>query len=257
VRFITVIWAVFQTVWSEVMRKTMWGAWLVTSCVVALAGPFGTFETQPFQWRFLYWGGVIAVAIFMGLTARTVLRHLLKDQPALVEDLSVAVLLALTFGPTVVWINQSIGGEAAREAMGLGLVMFSVFSIACCIIAVRRTIEQSASSPQVARQDRLLSRLPVPEGARLSRISSDNHHIRIVTITGDEHRLLMRLRDAVDEIDVEAGFCVHRSHWVAKSAIAGVAKEGKRELVELVCGSKIPIGPKYRNNLVEAGVISD
>jgi DNA-binding LytR/AlgR family response regulator len=124
------------------------------------------------------------------------------------------------------------------------------------VLYQRRAIEQRATLEQRAGQDKLLSRVPVAEGARLPRISSDNHHIHIVTITGDEHRLLMRLRGAVEEIDVEAVFCVHRSHWVAKSALLGVAKEGKRELVELACGSKIPIGPKYRNNLIEAGVIN-
>jgi DNA-binding LytR/AlgR family response regulator len=49
----------------------------------------------------------------------------------------------------------------------------------------------------------------------LSRISSDDHDIRVITNDGEEYRLLMRLRDAVAEIDLEPGLCVHRSHWVA------------------------------------------
>jgi DNA-binding LytR/AlgR family response regulator len=49
----------------------------------------------------------------------------------------------------------------------------------------------------------------------LSRISSDNHDIRVITNDGEEYRLLMWLRDAVAEIDLEPGLCVHRSHWVA------------------------------------------
>lgn len=130
------------------MRTTMWVSWVVTSCVVALAGPFGTFATQPFKWRLLYSSGVIAIAILMGLTARTVLRQVLKNRPTWVEDLFVAISLALVFGPTVVWINHRLGGDDAREAMGLGLGRLSVFGVSCCISAARSSNEQPSNKGQ-------------------------------------------------------------------------------------------------------------
>jgi hypothetical protein len=69
--------------------------------------------------------------------------------------------------------------------------------------------------PSGPRKDQLFNRFPADNGARLSRISSDNHDIRVITNDGEEYRLLMWLRDAVAEIDLEPGLCVHRSHWVA------------------------------------------
>lgn len=242
------------------MTTTMLASWAVTSWVVALAGPFGTFSTQPFSWRLLYWGGVIAVAIIIAISLRSLWRTVLVGRPSWQEDFAVAGSLSLVFGPLVVAVNRTLGDEEAAQAMGMPLASVIVFGIACVIIAVRRTIEASAvteAAPVKQARDRLLLRVPEAGDARLARIASDNHHIRIVTHDGQEHRLLMRLRDAVQEIDVEPGFCVHRSHWVAKSAIVKVVPNGTREAVQLICGSQVPVGPKYRSNLIDAGVISD
>jgi hypothetical protein len=69
--------------------------------------------------------------------------------------------------------------------------------------------------PSGLRKDRLFNRFPANNGARFPRISSDDHDIRVITNDGEEYRLLMRLRDAVAEIDLELGLYVHRSHWLA------------------------------------------
>lgn len=256
-RFILAIRAGFVSVWAEVMSLTMWVSWAVTSLVVALAGPFGTFATQPFQWRLLYWGGVIASGIVISLSLRTMWRSLLRGRADWQEDLAVAVSLAVVFGPIVVCVNWQLGGDVACDAMGMGLTTIYVFAIAVSSIAVRRSLEARLAMPTAIRRDRLLTRIPASETARLARISSDNHHIRITTHDGAEHRLLMRLRDAVREVDVEPGLCVHRSHWVALTSITKVVRDGPRELVELTCGGQVPVGAKYRVNLIDAGVITD
>lgn len=240
------------------MTLTTWAAWALTSVVVALAGPFGTFSTQPFQWRLLYWGALIALSIIIAVTLRTIWRDTLKNYPYWVEDIAVVTSLALVFGPIVVTMNRYIGGESAREAMSLGVAMLIVFSIAACTISVRHALEKDpVASPAKAPKDRLLTRIPEVAEGRLARISSDNHHIRVMLQDGQEHRLLLRLRDAVQEVDQEQGMCVHRSHWVATAAIKTVNRDGPREFVELTCGGQVPVGPKYRSNLIEAGVISE
>jgi hypothetical protein len=43
---------------------------------------------------------------------------------------------------------------------------------------------------------------------------------------------------------------------VARSEIVRVVRESGREVVELTSGVTVPIGPKYRPNLITAGVIS-
>lgn len=239
----------------EILSLPTLVSWLVTSVVLALAGPFGTFIALSFLWRVLYWSGLVAAAIVLAVTLRAVWRAILTGGSILREDVAVAVSLAVIFGPLIVMVNSHFGGDG----MGVAVAIVNVLCIAACSIAVRHTWERQAAA-RIAHarpaRDRLLKRIPDLKTQRLSRISSDNHHIRIITDCGAEHRLLMRLRDAVEEIDVEPGMCVHRSHWVALSAIAKVAREGNREMVELIDGDRLPIGPKYRENLIEAGVIN-
>lgn len=225
-------------------------AWGLTSIVVAWAGPFGTFDSQPFGWRLTYWSGLIAAAIVIAIFCRIFWRHLLAGRSEWYEDIAVSVSLAVIFGPMVIALNRFIGGSEAYQAMGLMTGMGVILTIAIGTIALRRALSEPAPTSQSKEQrDRLLNRIAAAPQARLSRISSDNHHIRIVTDDGSEHRILMRLSDAVNETDIEPGVCVHRSHWVAKASVVGVKKVSGRDVVELTCGGNLPVGPKYRENL--------
>jgi hypothetical protein len=237
---------------KEVVSLSLWVTWAMTSIVVALAGPFGTFDSQPFVWRLTYWGSLIAAAILIAISCRTIWRHILTGRPEWQEDLAVAISLAVTFGPLVIFLNHLVGGSDAYQAMSFWVAIGCIFIIAIGIIAFRRALRDLAigeqPKPQV-RRDRLLNRIPANPNARLARISSDNHHIKIMTDDGQEHRILMRLGDAVQETDVEPGFCVHRSHWVSQAVVVGVKTVGGRDFVQLNCGSEVPVGPKYCDNL--------
>ena len=72
---------------------------------------------------------------------------------------------------------------------------------------------------------------------------------------GDAHRLLMRFKDAVREMDDADGFCVHRSHWVAREAVQSAIKDGQKEFVILTTGDRIPVSKTYRENVVLAGFL--
>ena len=242
---------------KEVVSPSLCMCWALTSIVVALSGPFGTFDSHTFLWRLVYWSALIATAIFIAIFFRAIWRQILRGGSETREDLAVAISLSLVFAPMIVALNRVVGGPGANSTMGVWTVMGCVLAIAAGTIAFRRAVGESPVFPPTSTaRDRLLWRIPVDETVRLARVYSDNHHIRVITSDGSEHRLLMRLRDAVAEIDVEPGFCVHRSHWVAKASIVGVKKSDGRDVVELPCGGTVPIGPKYRPNLIEAGMIT-
>ena len=246
----------YKSMVKEVVSPTLWMCWALTSVVVALAGPFGTFDSQTFLWRLAYWGVLIAAGIVIAIFFRTVWRHLLKGTSETLEDIAVAVSLALVFAPMIAALNWVVGGPDAYQAMDVWTGMFCVLVVAGGIITFRRVIRESAVlSTRSSARDRLLSRIPGDETVRLKRVTSDNHHIQICMSDGSKHRLLMRLGDAVAEIDVEPGFYVHRSHWISQASIAQVRQHEGRDVVELTCGTTVPIGPKYRSNLVEAGLL--
>ncbi len=243
---------------KEVVSPTLWMCWGLTSVVVATAGPFGTFDSQPFLWRLAYWSVLIAAAIIIAIFMRAMWRGILVDASETHEDIAVSVSLALVFAPLVVVLNSVVGGPQAYQMMGVWAAMACVFVIAVGTIAFRRAIRESAViSSRTPPRDRLLGRISAKEGARLCRISSDNHHIRVKTSDGEEYRTLMRLTDAVKEVDVEPGFYVHRSHWVARAAISHASHADGRDFIELICGDVLPVGPKCRPNMVIEGFITE
>lgn len=228
----------------------------MSSVVVAISGPFGTFETQSLLWRLLYWAGVIGVSIPIGILSRTFWSQIIAPYPDWVEDVAAVGTMALVFGPLIVGFNISLIENTVYKAIGWPTVSLLTFIIGMGLVTMRRWAQAELQPIDVTRpRDRLLDRIDAPVGVRLARVTSDNHHIRILTDDGAEYRILMRLRDAVAEIDVEAGLCIHRSHWVATNRVQGVTDTDGKEAVRLICGTTIPIGPKFRPELVSAGVL--
>jgi len=240
---------------KEVLTPVVIFGWLATSLVVALAGPFGTFETQPLTWRLAYWTGLNGVAIIIAFGCRFFWRGIIKGDPWWLEDLAVIGSLSVLFGPILVTLNTWLAGPEISTGVDLFLATFITFAVGLTTVVLRRFMQLSIASA-APRRDKLLDRISAPEGARLGRVWSDNHHIVVRTTDGTDYRILMRLRDAVNEIDVEPGYCVHRSHWLATSQITEIEREQGREIIKMPCGASVPVGPKYRPELVEAGFLN-
>lgn len=234
--------------------------WLVISGVIAVAGPFGTFENEPLTWRLAYWAFIIGVSLPIGVVSRVFWHEMINADPLWLEDLLVSATMALTFGPLLLGFNLFMTGFVDHLFADWYLTLGATFFICTAVIAgvnlIRSQIERTVEDIESQKRDRLLNRLDVDETVRLVKVSSDNHHVRILTDDGREHRILMRLRDAVAEIDVEQGFCIHRSHWVAVDQIEEVGSVDGKETVKLRTGGIVPIGPKYRHHLIDAGAIA-
>ncbi|MDA9207474.1 LytTR family transcriptional regulator [Octadecabacter sp.] len=235
-------------------------AWAVIAVVTAIAGPFGTFDSQPFVWRLGYWSSVIAVSLPIAISIRVFWHEIINANPIWLEDQFVVLTMAIVFGPLLVSFNNWMVNHVEHPALDWRLTVASTYLISLAAVSLGNIFRGSVSSEKevavLQRRDRLMERIDVAEGARLAKVSSDNHHVRIVTDDGVEHRVLMRLRDAVAEIDVEDGICVHRSHWIALHHIDRMDIVDNKEVVRMLCGQIVPVGPKYRSQLVQVGVIA-
>lgn len=89
----------------------------------------------------------------------------------------------------------------------------------------------------------------------ITRLTVNDHYVLVGLSDGSEQRLLMRLSDAIAEMDEVIGYVTHRSHWVSKDHIKGVSYVGRREMLELSTGIRVPVSRTYRPALVAAGVI--
>ena len=89
----------------------------------------------------------------------------------------------------------------------------------------------------------------------ITRLMVNDHYVLVGISDGSEQRLLMRLSDAIAEMDDVGGFIAHRSYWVSRMHVKDLVLEGKHEMLELPTGVRIPISRTYRPVLVAAGVI--
>ena len=100
-----------------------------------------------------------------------------------------------------------------------------------------------APEPQANFQNpspRFLDRLPAAIGTDLIALEMEDHYVRAHTALGSE-LVLMRMRDAVAELDGIEGEQVHRSWWVARGAVADVKREGRNVRLVLDNGIEAPV----------------
>ncbi|NKX44179.1 LytTR family DNA-binding domain-containing protein [Roseicyclus persicicus] len=249
-------------------------AWLAATVVVALIGPFTTYLSFTFAERLAYWGTLIGGAILVAEAVRAVTGRVFGDE-SLSSDLAGALVLALVLGPAIWAVNLLLYGFDVAGLFWLAEHVVVVLAVCLCIVLVRDQlrrsrdraaarqpappapmpdVELSAPVPEPERRPGFLDRVEgVPEG-RLLRVSADDHYLHVVTTAGCG-RILMRFRDALEELEALPGHRIHRSHWVAEGAILRIRAEGRRHLAELGDGTALPVSRAYLDDLRAAGLL--
>ena len=240
------------------MKPFNFALWIILSVVLTVAGPFGTFETASFGLLLFYWTTVVIVSSLLGYQSAYISRYLTKRRHPLLTDLVGTAVMVLTFTPFNTYFTQATVINDPADRVGLVEMGAYVAGIAFAILSGRRLIpglEEQNYLPRShdSNQPRLLRRLPQRDRARVLRISSQDHFVDIVTEKGST-RLRMRLVDAIDEMDGVSGYCTHRSHWVAESAISLIHKDKSKPVVQLENGDQVPISRKYKPDLEKAGL---
>ena len=238
-----------------VRRPKLWVGLLAAGIVLGIAGPFGTEEAMRVLPRIIYWSAIATITFLTGsLIALAIERAFAasKLSPWAISTLAgfaIGIVVALeiillnwaTFG-----LSLRAPGYAAPLAMN-AIVVSIVISLAARFIA-----PEPASKPQAA--PRLLDRLPFEKRGRLVALSVSDHYVDVITTKGQE-LLLMRLSDAILETAPEAGLQVHRSHWVALSAVETARRDGARAILTLSNGTEIPVSRTYLPTVKDAGLL--
>lgn len=79
-------------------------------------------------------------------------------------------------------------------------------------------------------------------------IRVEDHYLRITTTQG-EGLILKRMKDAVAELDACDGMQVHRSWWVARSAVMQVETVSRQKILILTNGLEVPVSRTYLPSL--------
>ncbi|WP_073251471.1 LytTR family DNA-binding domain-containing protein [Shimia gijangensis] len=199
--------------------------WIVATVVAIVAGPFGTFSVLAFLERLAFWGLISSTSIVLGYAGVAVANMLWSDDRAITRNL-VGAALAILVITTNVWAISQMPVWGPEERPGFGLLMSYITLItgaASLVKYLAQTALPWAVETPVAKNiahasPRLMRRIPDAADKFVLHLSVQDHLVEVTT-QEETHLIRMRFRDALDELDGVEGYRVHRSHWVASSAV--------------------------------------
>jgi hypothetical protein len=223
----------------------------------------GLFNTSQFGWPTVgfYWVGLMLAG---AVVAPAVYRHI-ETQWLVGRHWALSYLLASVLVAAVmtgfVMIAQSLVGYPISQR-GLRYLYPSVLAVTLIVVALGKLIDvvregrppppAPAAKPETAASDastvsepaappRLAGRLPVKlRRAAIWALESEDHYVRVHTAQGSD-LILIRLADAIAEMDGASGLQVHRSWWVAREAMAQAARKTEGGVITLPDGRTVPV----------------
>ncbi|WP_170561036.1 LytTR family DNA-binding domain-containing protein [Ruegeria atlantica] len=231
-------------------QRVVAGAFFVP--LLAYAFPPFQIPDFPFVLSFLFWFGVMGIAVASTWLARKLIRETSTDLSLPVRELAIALFVMLLFIPSLwvlAWVLFSFGGHSPPGVPHV--IGYSALFTAGLILTSRAEPKNQPPSPPTPR---LVRRLPASFQGQIYRLTSRNHYVDVVTSEGT-FTIRLRLSDAVAEMEPSRGHCAHRSHWVTDDAIMGAEKVADRTYLKLVNGDLIPVSRKYRPMLEDDGLI--
>lgn len=222
---------------------------------LALVGAFGTGDA-PLGRRLIFWVGLLATG---GLIGAFIARRVFASPRFVGRPLLACTTIAALLTPplaVLVWVSSAILLRADWEPIGILYVLPSVAVVSVAMTAIayladRRPRETHASA--AATPPRFVDRLPSKlRGAEIYAVEAEDHYLRVHTDRGSD-LILMRLYDAVEELEGIEGAQTHRSWWVARNAVVGVERSDGRATFALRNGVRAPVSRTYARALRAEG----
>lgn len=247
-------------VWLNTPR--MWAidlaAGAVAGIVLGVVGPFGSFFNDTLSVRLAYWMAVCLLsALGVGVAVRLVwpaARRRGLDAwmwiPIVAVVLSAPLGLAARLIAVALWpgIREAVGGiEWYGQTLLIELVYMSLY-----VAAHARANAGAEAAKACEGGARMLDRLPPRLGRDLLCLQMEDHYVRLHTTEGSA-LVLSPLARAIEQVGDLEGLRVHRSWWVARHAVRGVAHDGRNLRLLLTSGLEAPVARAKVAELKAAG----
>lgn len=241
----------------------------VLASVVGFMGPFGTYFDDGLVGRITHWWMLLMGAYLLVRPALTGLAYLARRTglPETPVAFWGGALLSLPLA--VIW--RTIGQNEFRELDGYaGLVPFSLLC-AFVVMGVHRwalkadrqidarptsvPAEAALAVPELASAEPPLRRRLSPSfNGSILALQSEDHYVRVHGHSVSE-LLLIRMRDAISEMDGVSGEQVHRSWWVARDGVASTEPAGRSWRLTLKNGLSVPVARDSVSRLKRTGLL--
>jgi LytTr DNA-binding domain-containing protein len=238
-----------------------WKGWLrglvitlAAATFLAYGGAFGSAGAS-LPVRLVYWLGLMILGwIWGGSISRAFFRRAGEPRPLWMRVGVLSLTIAIPYSVVVALVGVYAMGShyALIDIPGLVLTvtLISAVMITLNILAERQGMTSAGPQPP-----KFLDRLPLRlRGAEVWAVEAEDHYLRLRTSKGQD-LILMRLSDAIDELEGIEGAQVHRSWWVARGAITEAVRGDGRATLTLKDGAEVPVSRTYARLLRERGWI--
>ena len=230
---------------------------LAAAVFLATSGAFDS-GGAPYLPRLAYWLILmIGGSLLGGTIAGTVQAREWFGPRLWLEAVVVAVLITVPM-TGIVWIYSELfwGAGPPRPAV-LPLFVLPVAVVSAAMTAmtylVSRRPDETHAAPAGAPPPRFHERLPLKlKGAEIYAVEAEDHYLRLHTSRGSD-LILMRLSDAVVELEGVEGARTHRSWWVAKDAVTSASRGEGRATLTLKDGTEAPVSRTFAKALRDEG----
>lgn len=253
--------------WRHQLRHL--AQYLLIAILLVFLQPFGMFPGQPLV-RLGYWLAILAIfgMAMMPVTAKIIRSTGAFDDFSRWSGIFGCVLFATMPMTFVVHAIEYWGWSIAsarlgedlthmrpsRDAAGLIALFSQLLAINLLAIGMNSLFIlalhglQSEEKSKAVAGIRFLSRLPDHLGTQLLHLQMEDHYLRATTVNGSD-LILMRFRDALQELADFDGLQVHRSWWVARNAVTKLSRQGRKIELLMMDGTRVPVSAAFRKTV--------
>lgn len=211
--------------------------------------------------RFLYWSGLLIGGSVIAHGISFLMDRLMAGHGR--QNLRIAVHSVLIILPisVMVWIVNHLIQDSPLSLRHLVFLIGPVTPVCIAMTTLyyltnltpMQSHAHAVSETVVADAGVFRQRLPFKfRHADIYALSAEDHYLRVYTSVG-QTLILMRLYDAIRELDGIDGSQTHRSWWVAKDAIEDVVKDNGRVTFRLKGEVSAPVSRSFQKALKSDG----
>ena len=268
----------------EIFARNYWikrGGFLVATILIFVAiGPFGSYSALSLPMRLAFWTFcILGVAVPMETlipmaVASPRLSHLPRALrialgsaaaavPGAMIVMFVGLVLHLGFKPETfprTWMQVTMLGFV------IGMVRFNIDlgdrpeSASQPAEGAARAEYSETALAEPAPLPAFVQRLDPSLGSDLVSLSMQDHYVEVTTTQG-RTMVLIRMSDALKELETAEGMQVHRSHWAALPHVEALVRERGRTRLQLSDGRRLPVSQTYepalRAALAARGIVTN
>ncbi|MFK7836461.1 MAG: LytTR family DNA-binding domain-containing protein [Sulfitobacter sp.] len=234
--------------------------WIIVGSVVfltALAGPYFTLERLTFPERLVYWATTIVLSALV-MTFLSSLAYRLTEAQGRNWAVGSCIAGLMDVLPVIGSIYLAEGVATGFEIGWPDMISFGTLAlyVVPSVVAVTLVVNwvitlqyqnttTASSDPAPPTATLLQNKLPHHLGQEIVSVQAQDHYVEVTTPKG-KAMVLMRLGDAVKDLEPLGGMQVHRSWWVNLSHVSAIEKTPSGPEIILTSDQRLLVGRSFR-----------